>query len=345
MASAGASVLMSADIFISYARADRAIVDQLAMVLKSAGLKIWWDADLLPGQQFANQIRDVLQEVRIVLAVLSPKALSSTWVVAELTYAHSNGITVVPVLVEGASPADLPVPFNLIQALVFDEAAPDRSANEIARQLVRLVNTLFPDTSPAAIEARRRLASAAASTARQVAQPEQATGQPPRSIFVVHGHDEGMLDAVTKELIAIGIEPVVLRRIRTSDSHLFAKFRAIAEKAEHAIVLISGDDVGASYRDFAHPAGGVARLEFRARQNVILELGFFYGRLSEERVFVFRKPPPVTERIVNKFDDPSDLAGKIFEDFDAGWQEVLRERLRQAGFPIGAVPISSKQEQ
>ena len=32
---------------------------------------------------------------------------------------------------------------------------------------------------------------------------------------------------------------------------------------------------------------------------------------------------------------PSDLAGKNFEDFDAGWQQVLRERLRQAGFPIG----------
>ena len=69
--------------------------------------------------------------------------------------------------------------------------------------------------------------------------------------------------------------------------HLFAKFKAIAGQANHAIVLISGDDVGAAFRDFGHPAGEAARLEFRARQNVILELGFFYGKLSEEHVFEY----------------------------------------------------------
>jgi predicted nucleotide-binding protein len=167
------------------------------------------------------------------------------------------------------------------------------SAGEIAVKLASLLRTIGKEPAPGTSEARRRLASAAAETARQASTTPSETKktEAPHSIFVVHGHDEGMLDAVTTELERLGIVPVVLKRVRTSDDHLFAKFKAIAGDAKHAIVLISGDDVGASFRDFAHPAGGVARLEFRARQNVILELGYFYGKLGEECVFVFRKTP------------------------------------------------------
>jgi hypothetical protein len=59
---------------------------------------------------------------------------------------------------------------------------------------------------------------------------------------VVHGHVEGMLDAVTTELKRLDIVPVVPNRVRTSNDHLFANFKAVASDAKHAIVLISGDD-------------------------------------------------------------------------------------------------------
>jgi predicted nucleotide-binding protein len=327
---------MAVDIFVSYARADRKSAESIVEALEAVGLRIWWDAALLPGQAFDAQIRNVLQEVRVVLGVLSPTSLRSQWVISELTFAHKNGITIVPVLVGGARPEDLPVPLNEIHSLVFDDANSEASAREIALQLTR---TIAIQPARGSTEARRRLASAAAETARQASStpPKTATLEPPRSIFVVHGHDEDMLDAVTTELELLGITPVVLQRVRTSDDHLFAKFMAIAGDAKHAIVLVSGDDVGASFRDYAHPAGGVARLEFRARQNVILELGYFYGKLGEEHVFVFRKPPPLSERVVNRLEEPSDLAGKIFEDFSGDWKAVLRQRLRQARFriPVG----------
>jgi predicted nucleotide-binding protein len=327
---------MATDIFVSYARSDRKFADTVVMALEAAGLRVWWDAELLPGQAFAAQIRNVLQDARIVLGILSPTSLRSPWVISELTYAHTNGITIVPVLVGGASPQDLPIPLNTIQSLVLDERNPEASAREIALKLAALLGSLGSPSTPGAAEARRRLASAAAETARKasIAPLDAKTPEPPRSIFVVHGHDEEMLDAVTAELERLAITPVVLKRVRTSDNHLFAKFMAIAGDANHAIVLISGDDVGSSFRDFAHPAGGVARLEFRARQNVILELGYFYGKLGEEHVFVFRKRPPLSDRVVNRLEEPSDLAGKIFEDFSGDWKAILSERLREAGFPI-----------
>jgi predicted nucleotide-binding protein len=71
--------------------------------------------------------------------------------------------------------------------------------------------------------------------------PKTKKTEAPRSIFVVHGHDEGMLNAVTRELKGLDIVLVVLDRMRSSDDHLFAKFKAVASDAKHAIVLISGE--------------------------------------------------------------------------------------------------------
>ena len=51
-----------------------------------------------------------------------------------------------------------------------------------------------------------------------------------------------------------------------------------------------------------------------ARQNVILELGFFLGKLKDfNKVFVLRKNPP---EAWPEFGPPSDLAGAIFKEID-----------------------------
>jgi predicted nucleotide-binding protein len=325
---------MSADVFISYARVDRDYADVIAMALKTAGLRVWWDANLLPGLSFERQILEALHHAPIVVAVLSPNSIQSAWVGREIQFALDDRLIVVPVLAGGLRPEQLPAGVSEIQSLILDETRLKDSANEIVRRLETLLKRV--PRGQVAGDAGLRLAQASAETAREASSVLRDAGssEPPASIFVVHGHDDEMREAVTSELKRLGVEAVVLRWVRTSDDNLFAKFKAIAGKAKHAIVLISGDDIGASFRDFTHPAGGAARLEFRARQNVVLELGYFYGKLGEEHVFVFRKGPPITEKVVNRFEDPSDLAGRIFEDFSSDWQAVLQEKLRDAGFVL-----------
>jgi len=80
---------------------------------------------------------------------------------------------------------------------------------------------------------------------------------------------------------------------------------------------------------------GDKALQFRARQNVILELGFFYGYLGWENVFVIHRAPP---RVFPNFERPSDLDGAVFDaiDVDGKWRETLRRRLAEAGFKIRA---------
>jgi predicted nucleotide-binding protein len=57
-------------------------------------------------------------------------------------------------------------------------------------------------------------------------------------------------------------------------------------------------------------------------------LGFFYGRLGWENVFVVYK---ASDRIFPNFERPSDLDGVLFDTMsDARWQSKLKDKLAAA---------------
>jgi predicted nucleotide-binding protein len=78
---------------------------------------------------------------------------------------------------------------------------------------------------------------------------------------------------------------------------------------------------------------GQSRLGFlkRARQNVILELGFFLGKLGRCGVMSL-------SRQVSDFDLPSDYSGVIFTPFDdlGHWRVQLVRELRAAKYYVDA---------
>jgi len=45
-----------ADVFVSYARSDKARVAPLVAVLESQGWSVWWDTEIATGQEFDRQI-------------------------------------------------------------------------------------------------------------------------------------------------------------------------------------------------------------------------------------------------------------------------------------------------
>ncbi|HEX9169562.1 MAG TPA: TIR domain-containing protein [Roseiarcus sp.] len=282
---------MSADVFISYSARDRDYANIIALALKNEGLTIWWDASLLPGQAWEEQIFKALKEARLIMPIVSRASAGQkeSFAIRQLRFAIENTLMIAPVTIGDFALDELPLGHVLgrRQSFRFDESQPDQSAREIAAKVARLVRSfqakppLIPDVAlqrfaPDADDtsrpvsdqrsdddALRQLAVDAAETAREVSNPPPAKAdETPASIFVVHGHDLEMLDAVAAELSNLNVEPVILNRVRTSDDHLFAKFRAVADKARHAIVLIAGDDVGASFTDFFHPAGGTPTCSF-----------------------------------------------------------------------------------
>ena len=98
-------------------------------------------------------------------------------------------------------------------------------------------------------------------------------------VFIVHGHDDEAKETVARFVENFGIEATILHEQANRGQTIPEKFEEHAGEAGFAIILLTPDDVGAS-QDEANS------LKPRARQNVVLELGYFWGRLGRERMCV-----------------------------------------------------------
>lgn len=144
-------------------------------------------------------------------------------------------------------------------------------------------------------------------------------------VFIVHGHDEAMKLEVKNTLQTLGLEPIILHEQNNNGKTIIEKFESESEKVNFAVVLLSPDDVGKSALNTeGEPV-------YRARQNVILELGYFTGRLGRDRTFNLVKQPPIST-----LEQPSDFAGVVYTEYDngGGWKLMLSQALKYAGYNI-----------
>src|SRR4051812_36408082 len=91
-----------ADVFVSYARSDKARVAPLVAAVEAQGWSVWWDPDIDAGEQFDDQIEAELKAAKAVLVVWTPTSAASRWVRGEAREAADRG-TLVPVRFDGAT--------------------------------------------------------------------------------------------------------------------------------------------------------------------------------------------------------------------------------------------------
>jgi len=72
-----------ADVFVSYARSDKARVAPLVAAIEAQGWSVWWDPEIEAGQQFDDQIEEELTAAKSVLVVWTPTSVASRWVRGE----------------------------------------------------------------------------------------------------------------------------------------------------------------------------------------------------------------------------------------------------------------------
>jgi len=140
--------------------------------------------------------------------------------------------------------------------------------------------------------------------------------------FIVHGHDSQSLYELKDYLqntLGLG-QPVVLRDTPSLGKTIIEKFEREAEANEVVFVLLTPDDKAVD------PAKPDAENR-RARQNVILELGFFLGKLGREsgKILLLHK---------GSVEIPSDIAGIEYIDITDGIKsagEDIRRELRALG--------------
>jgi TIR domain/WD domain, G-beta repeat len=109
-----------ADIFISYARADKQFAKRLYVELQRFKVRGFMDdTDVSSGADLSRKIRDTVEHVHAVVVVLSENAAKSRWVMTEIGLAQSFNKPVIPVLAPDSS-YDLSVPEQLMDAVVID---------------------------------------------------------------------------------------------------------------------------------------------------------------------------------------------------------------------------------
>jgi predicted nucleotide-binding protein len=190
----------------------------------------------------------------------------------------------------------------------------NESWNSGKKQLLNLFNTMLE-------ELKLKLELSSPSTKEN--ETEQPAFANSTRIFVVHGHDKEMKEAVARTLKTLELEPVILHEQPNQGRTIIEKFIDYSD-VSFAVVLLSPDDM-------AYPKDSTPEEKLRARQNVVFELGFFIGKLGRERVFVlYRK--------VENFEMPSDYSGVLYIPYDDSkrWEIELVKELKACGYNVDA---------
>ena len=151
-----------------------------------------------------------------------------------------------------------------------------------------------------------------------VARPNISPGN--ARVFLVHGRNEGVREAVARFVESLDLPVTILHEKPNQGRTIIDKFEAYADVG-FAVILLTGDDKGGLAGDLPKS------YRPRARQNVILELGFFLGRIGRERVCVLYEPG---------VEIPSDYSGVLFVELDPGkgWHFQLAREMRAAGLDV-----------
>lgn len=192
------------DVFISYARADRGLAERLSDDLAARGFAVWWDRELLSGDEFRSTLLARLREARAVLVIWTDRSIGSRWVCEEAEEAAERR-KLVATCEDGFDLRELPLGFRSFQTVPLSDQA------GIALALSAMIGRDQAPAPPHRLSARRRhlsgrnalLAAAAMATAAAAA----------AAIFLYPAADAGTSDLVRvdgdwgprqRELIRLG---------------------------------------------------------------------------------------------------------------------------------------------
>lgn len=141
-------------------------------------------------------------------------------------------------------------------------------------------------------------------------------------IFIIHGHDNELKKEVQLLLYRANLTDIVLHEQPDSGGTIIDKLIEESKSACYVIALLSPDD---------ELADGTTR----ARQNVILEIGYFLGKLGKERVRLLKK---------GAVDIPSDLQGILYQDYDehGAWRIKLLKEMKAVGISVDIDSVVKK---
>lgn len=180
--------------------------------------------------------------------------------------------------------------------------------------------------------------------------PEKSISQSSTKIFIVHGKTHEPMKKLKTMLSEFGLNPIVLHEQPSGSRTIVEKLEKYSDVG-YAFIILTPDDVGCSKKDYLqlynvcltkegeNEEKRKQNMEFfyqnvlqmlinRARQNVILEFGYFIGLLGRDRVCCL---------LMGDVKRPSDMDGIVYVGFKKSIEEardMIVKELKEAGYEI-----------
>lgn len=139
-------------------------------------------------------------------------------------------------------------------------------------------------------------------------------------VFIVHGHNGEIKQKVARLVEQQNIKPIILDEQVNAGKTIIEKFEQHSNVGA-AICLFTADDNGKANQETEYKK--------RARQNVVLETGFFMGKLGRERLVIIAE---------NGIELPSDMQGVVY--INNNWEFAMLKELKNMGFDIDMNKLS-----
>ena len=135
-----------------------------------------------------------------------------------------------------------------------------------------------------------------------------------KNVFIVYGRDDNLLNEVKVLLLQLGLKPITICNESDKGRSILTKVKECVDKSSYSIVLFTPDDKGSL-------ATETEKTNFRARENVLIELGYVIAKLGGENVSVLKK---------GETNIPSDLQGlSLVMREESKWEYHLVKNMKE----------------
>lgn len=144
------------------------------------------------------------------------------------------------------------------------------------------------------------------------------------SVFFVFGRKIELRNQVELTLKKWGVNCITISDHGEVGLTTIENLERLSNKANFAVVLFSGDDEGRLFEPSV-PEKNKQKLNIRARENVVAELGYFTAKYGRDNVCtLYEKGVTI----------PSDFSGVTYVSLESNWELKLAQYLQNKGFII-----------
>jgi hypothetical protein len=126
------------DIFLAYAKPDRAWAEQFQAALQASGVDVWFDeAEIQPGDEWQQPLEFALRESKTLVLILTPDSISDPWTLFELGAAIGDHKRIIPIVAKEFDRRNTPPLIGRYQFL--EESSPLEAARRVAETVTQAV--------------------------------------------------------------------------------------------------------------------------------------------------------------------------------------------------------------